>query len=152
EWQYLHGDRWMRTTDPEGHRKSGRKVRALYAAPQPAEPRLNAPAQVGHTRFGYGVPWSTVIGAAQRYHAIENSPTKEQERMKKAAERLKARQPAEPVKGQTGKTVLQSNQSLNEPVKVPSDDLAHEIWAAAQTAPGEGIEDAVERVAALLTR
>jgi len=33
-------------------------------------------------------------------------------------------------------------------VKV-SDDLAHEIWAAAQTAPGEGIEDAVERVAAL---
>jgi len=38
-----------------------------------------------------------------------------------------------------------------EPVKV-SDDLAHEIWAAAQTAPGEGIEDAVERVAALLDR
>lgn len=39
-----------------------------------------------------------------------------------------------------------------EPVKVPSDDLAHEIWAAAQTAPGEGIEDAVERVAAILAR
>lgn len=39
-----------------------------------------------------------------------------------------------------------------EPVKVPSVDLAHEIWAAAQTAPGEGIEDAVERVAALLAR
>jgi hypothetical protein len=39
---------------------------------------------------------------------------------------------------------------LAEPVKVPSDDLAHEIWAAAQTAPGEGIEDAVERVAAIL--
>lgn len=38
EWQYLHGDRWMRTTDPEGHRKSGRKVRALYTAPQPADP------------------------------------------------------------------------------------------------------------------
>src|SRR5690606_32813670 len=32
-----------------------------------------------------------------------------------------APQPAEPVKGQTGKTVLQSNQSLNEPVKMPSD-------------------------------
>lgn len=73
-------------------------VKPLYAAPQPAEPRLDAPAQVGHTRFGYGVPWSTVIGAAQRYHAIENTPTKEQERMKKAAERLKAIQPAEPVK------------------------------------------------------
>jgi hypothetical protein len=40
----------------------------------------------------------------------------------------------------------------DEPVKVPSDDLAHEIWAAAQTAPGEGIEDAAERVAALLAR
>ncbi len=40
----------------------------------------------------------------------------------------------------------------DEPVKVPSDDLAHEIWAAAQTAPGEGIEDAVERIAALLAR
>lgn len=39
-----------------------------------------------------------------------------------------------------------------EPVKGPSDDLAHEIWAAAQTAPGEGIEDAVERIAALLAR
>ena len=39
-----------------------------------------------------------------------------------------------------------------EPVKVPSDGLAHEIWAAAQTAPGEGIEDAVERIAALLAR
>ena len=39
-----------------------------------------------------------------------------------------------------------------EPVKVPSDDLAHEIWAAAQTAPGEGIDDAVERIAALLAR
>lgn len=71
----------------------------VYAAPQPAEPRLDAPAQVGHTRFGQGVPWATVIGAAQRYHAIENTPTKEQERIKKAAERIKALQPAEPVKG-----------------------------------------------------
>lgn len=33
-----------------------------------------------------------------------------------------AQQPAEPLKGQTGKTVLQSNQSLNEPVKMPSDE------------------------------
>ena len=43
------------------------------------------------------------------------------------------------------------DQADDEPMKV-SDDLAHEIWAAAQTAPGEGIEDAVERVAALLAR
>ena len=40
----------------------------------------------------------------------------------------------------------------DELVKVPSDDLAHEIWAASQTVPGEGIEDAVERIAALLAR
>lgn len=29
-------------------------------------------------------------------------------------------------------------------------DLCHEIWAAAQTVPGEGIEDAVERIARVL--
>lgn len=29
-------------------------------------------------------------------------------------------------------------------------DLAHEIFAAAQTAPGEGIEDAAARIEALL--
>ena len=39
---------------------------------------------------------------------------------------------------------------LAEQVQVSIDELAHEIWAAAQTVPGEGIEDAVERVAALM--
>lgn len=41
-----------------------------------------------------------------------------------------------------------------EPGKAPGDyeDLAHEIWAAAQTPPSEGIEDAVERIIALLER
>ena len=73
-----------------------------------------------------------------------------------------APQPAEPVKrkrryaqgtalGEFG-IIPMCDQVDDEPVKVPSDDLAHEIWAAAQTAPGEGIEDAVERVAALLAR
>lgn len=59
-----------------------------------AEPRLDAPAQVGHTRFGEGVPWSTVIGAAQRYYAAQN--TKEQERLQRAAENIKALHQAEP--------------------------------------------------------
>jgi hypothetical protein len=31
-------------------------------------------------------------------------------------------------------------------------DLAHEIWAAAQLAPGEGVADGVARVAALLAQ
>lgn len=30
------------------------------------------------------------------------------------------------------------------------DELAHELWSAAQLAPGEGIEDGVERIAARL--
>ena len=30
------------------------------------------------------------------------------------------------------------------------DDLAHEAWAAAQLAPGEGIDDAVRRIAGLM--
>lgn len=30
-------------------------------------------------------------------------------------------------------------------------DTAHEIWAAAQLAPGEGIEDGAGRIASLLT-
>lgn len=30
-------------------------------------------------------------------------------------------------------------------------DLAHEIWAAAQLSPGEGIEDGAGRIASLLT-
>ncbi|CAG9225672.1 hypothetical protein [Burkholderia vietnamiensis] len=33
-----------------------------------------------------------------------------------------------------------------------ADALAHEVWSAAQRAPGEGIEDAVQRVAAILSR
>lgn len=99
---------------------------------KPAEPRLDAPAQVGHTRFGEGVPWSTVIGAAQRYHAIENTPTKEQERMKKAAERLKAIQPAEPVdksKNLQGSVVDKAEEMQGqpaEPVKMrPETDSEH---------------------------
>lgn len=32
------------------------------------------------------------------------------------------------------------------------DALAHEVWSAAQRAPGEGIEDAVQRIAAILSR
>lgn len=41
-----------------------------------------------------------------------------------------------------------------ESVAVPHDvdDLAHEIWAAAQLVPGEGIEDGAGRIAALLAR
>ncbi|KVE87767.1 hypothetical protein WI99_11590 [Burkholderia cepacia] len=33
-----------------------------------------------------------------------------------------------------------------------ADGLAHEVWSAAQLAPGEGIEDAVQRIGAILSR
>lgn len=62
----------------------------------------------------------------------------------------------EPVKGQTGKTVLQSNQSLNEPVKVPSKlsnaeilSLAYDVGAM----PEQATDATLVRFArALLTR
>ena len=37
-----------------------------------------------------------------------------------------------------------------EPVAVDTENLAHEIWSSAQLSPGEGIEDAVARISALL--
>lgn len=40
------------------------------------------------------------------------------------------------------------NVRLNEGLDV--DGMAHEIWAAAVLAPGEGIEDAVARIKAIL--
>ncbi|MBR8147036.1 hypothetical protein [Burkholderia vietnamiensis] len=42
--------------------------------------------------------------------------------------------------------------SANEMGAKGADALAHEVWSAAQRAPGEGIEDAVQRVAAILSR
>lgn len=51
---------------------------------QRAEISLDAPAQVGNARFGKGVKWSTVIGAAQRHHAYMNTPEREAERIKLA--------------------------------------------------------------------
>lgn len=35
-------------------------------------------------------------------------------------------------------------------MKVSMSDLAHELWSAAQLAPGEGIEDGVRRIEAIL--
>lgn len=43
--------------------------------------------------------------------------------------------------------VLSDSQPERQPV---NEQLAHEIWSSAQLAPGEGIEDGVERIAALL--
>lgn len=42
--------------------------------------------------------------------------------------------------------------SANETGAEGADALAHEVWSAAQRAPGEGIEDAVQRIAAILSR
>ncbi|WP_196481900.1 hypothetical protein [Burkholderia vietnamiensis] len=42
--------------------------------------------------------------------------------------------------------------SANETGAKGADALAHEVWSAAQRASGEGIEDAVQRIAAILSR
>lgn len=42
--------------------------------------------------------------------------------------------------------------SANETGVEGAHALAHEVWSAAQRAPGEGIEDAVQRIAAILSR
>ncbi|HDR8931715.1 TPA: VRR-NUC domain-containing protein [Burkholderia vietnamiensis] len=42
--------------------------------------------------------------------------------------------------------------SANETGEKGADALAHEVWAAAQLVPGEGIEDGVQRIAAILSR
>ena len=58
------------------------------SAPRPAAqddaPRLDKPAQVSATRFGKGVKWSTVIGAAQRYYEFMQTPEKEALRIENA--------------------------------------------------------------------
>jgi hypothetical protein len=62
-------------------------VRALLAR-QPAAidkaATLDKPAQVSGTRFGKGVQWSTVIGAAQRYYEFMQTPEKEALRIENA--------------------------------------------------------------------
>jgi hypothetical protein len=45
---------------------------------------LDKPAKVGCTRFGIGVKWSTVIGAAQRHYEYEVTPEKEAARIANA--------------------------------------------------------------------
>ena len=50
--------------------------------------RLDKPAMVGGVRFGAGVEWSTVIGAAQRLYEYEVTPEKEANRIAMARETL----------------------------------------------------------------
>jgi hypothetical protein len=58
---------------------------ALASAPVAGEAqRLDAPAQVGGTRFGKGIHWSTVIHAAQRHHEYMQDPAREAERIAQA--------------------------------------------------------------------
>lgn len=50
------------------------------------EPRLDKRAQVGNTRFGVGIKWSTVIGAAQRHFEFMQTPEKEADRIANASQ------------------------------------------------------------------
>ncbi|HDR9003037.1 TPA: hypothetical protein QDA99_006600 [Burkholderia vietnamiensis] len=51
-----------------------------------------------------------------------------------------------------GRALYARAASANETGAEGADALAHEVWSAAQLAPGEGIEDAVQRIAAILSR
>jgi len=53
-----------------------------------ADPVLDKPAMVGRGRFGVGVKWSTVIGAAQRLYEYEVTPSKEKVRIKLAQDAM----------------------------------------------------------------
>ncbi|KVG03164.1 hypothetical protein WJ21_04560 [Burkholderia vietnamiensis] len=56
------------------------------------------------------------------------------------------------VQGWKVRPVAFCDSIANETVAEGADALAHEVWSAAQRAPGEGIEDAVQRIAAILSR
>lgn len=60
------------------------RATAAEATVKGDEIRLDKPAQVGNGRFGVGVKWSTVIGAAQRHHEYMNTPEREAERIAQA--------------------------------------------------------------------
>lgn len=96
----------------------GYGVMPLYVAPQPSEPTIDAPAQVGNVRFGKGVKQSTVIAAAQRHYDYMNTPEKEQERIRKGAEYLKkfhdcVTQPAEMEDPNRGEPVAYAIKAAN---------------------------------------
>jgi hypothetical protein len=57
---------------------------APIASASEGAPVLDKPAKVGGARFGKGVKWSTVIGAAQRHYEYEVTPEKEAARIARA--------------------------------------------------------------------
>jgi hypothetical protein len=73
---------------PEAPAKREMFLLATHPAPiasaEEAVPVLDKPAKVGGTRFGKGVKWSTVIGAAQRHYEYEVTPEKEAARIARA--------------------------------------------------------------------
>jgi len=65
--------------------KAHREAERMAGAPVAGEAqRLDAPAQVGGTRFGKGIHWSTVIHAAQRHHEYMQDPAREAARIAQA--------------------------------------------------------------------
>lgn len=81
---------WFSPDHPDQGNYTARMRKALDAAKAATgeettdEPRLDRPAKVGGVRFGKGVKWSTVIGAAQRKYEYEVTPEKEAARIKRA--------------------------------------------------------------------
>ncbi|KVV12360.1 hypothetical protein WK77_05970 [Burkholderia ubonensis] len=74
-------DTWTPNTPWSGHNRPAATSANETGA---EEAKLDKPAKVGATRFGVGVKWSTVIGAAQRLYEYDVTPEKEAARIDRA--------------------------------------------------------------------
>lgn len=139
----------------------------LLASERAANAILTEELEADRKRRGEPVAWVTEDTTAD-LQMIDGRPRRMWWENKRGVGKpiYEAPQPAEPVKVRPetlsehiardireGRFPDKSDRKMvpAEPVKVPS-DVAHEIWAAAQTGPGEGIEDAAARIVAILTQ
>lgn len=100
------------------------------------EPRLDKPAQVGNGRFGVGVKWSTVIGAAQRHHEYMNTPELEAERIAKGNEFWSEfRRAAVPQAGATLTNERAAFEAWWQTTKLGERNEAWQGWKARATHP-----------------
>lgn len=101
----------------------------LFTHPAPQPPPERQP-----------VTYETLLGAVARGWCHPENANKEMDAALAAA-----------IANEVMELLLHPQPAQPQPERQPvSEQLAHEIWSSAQLAPGEGIEDGVERIAALL--